>query len=904
MVILFNLMEERSAERLTVERVQNVYSDPVSTEHSETGAKAETATEVLTATRRKSKPDFCVVGIGASAGGLDALGKFLSSMPPAPGFACVVVGQLSAQHENHLVEMLQPRTQMPVSQVLETIQLEPNNLYVISPDANLDSIDTHLRLSELEVRRTTRAPIDHFLRTLAVAHGATAIGVVLSGAGSDGALGMRQIKEFGGLTIAQDPQEAEYRAMPQSAIATGTVDLVMSVQDMAQEIVDYCATRPWEVPLGENDDLAGEDASLFEKILGEVRMRTGQEFATYKRVVILQRIRRRMRLVHLSTLQRYFDLVRSRAEEPRALCNDLLLSVTEFCRDADSKSPGSEAQSLRVELAMIEQQLAGVSAAALPATDNSRRPQPQHRELRAALDELESAREALQAINEKLVSLNEDNQYRTATLTRISEELQHLLASTGYATLLVDRALSVLRFTPLAAKALHLKDTDIGRPLADVRRARLYPDFIRDLENVVEHQIQLEQEFQVEDGSWFLMRAQPYRSALQGVEGAVVLLVDVTSRKGAELALRESDRRKEEFLAVLAHELRNPIAPIAAGIEVLQKFPEDAALVLRVAATMSRQTKQLVRLVDDLLEVGRIDKGKLMLRHQTVSIGDVVRDAVAALRPVLDPLEHRLTVELPDEPMLVHGDAARLTQVIGNLLHNAARYTAAHGQLKLRVARDGSQLRITMQDNGRGIAPEALQNVFEMFYQDRESGAVEAGLGVGLTLAKKLMELHGGTIIAESAGLGRGSTFIVQLPLASQQVLDSTAAVSPEEEITCDHRRVLIVDDNIDAAETMRLLMQSLGAGDVRTAASGPEAIEAGAQLRPDVVLLDLSMPGMDGYEVARRMRAEPWGKTALLIALTGWGQEQHRRRSHEAGFDRHLIKPADMQALRSALHD
>lgn len=499
--------------------------------------------------------------------------------------------------------------------------------------------------------------------------------------------------------------------------------------------------------------------------------------------------------------------------------------------------------------------------------------------------------------------MNEENGQRMTALANVSDEFQHLLSSSGYATLLVDRTLKIVRFTPLAAAALQLRDTDVGRPLGDVKHARLYPDFIRDMGDVLQGHHHVEQEFQAENGSWFLLRAEPYRNALHGVDGVVVLLVDITSRKTAELALRESDRRKEEFLAVLAHELRNPIAPIAAGIEVLQKLPEDSALVLRVAATMSRQTKQLVRLVDDLLEVGRINEGKLMLRHQTVLVGDVVRDAVATLRPVLDTLEHRLSVELPDETLLVHGDAARLGQVVGNLLHNAARYTAPHGQIKLRVCRNDGQLQLSVQDNGRGIAPEALESVFEMFYQDRESGAAEAGLGIGLTLAKKLVELHGGTIMAESAGIGRGSTFTVRLPLASHQAVSNATAVLEEpEEIACSQRRVLIVDDNTDAAETMRLLMQSIGAGDVRTAASGQEALEAGAQLRPDIVLLDLSMPGMDGYEVARRMRAEPWGKAALLVALTGWGQEQHRRRSQEAGFDRHLIKPADMDALRAVL--
>ena len=222
----------------------------------------------MAATNRK--PDFYVVGIGASAGGLDALRTFFSRMPEAPGFACVVVVHLSPEHESHLVELLQPYTRMPVCQVVQTTALEPNHVYVIPPNANLNSIDTHLRLSELEVRRVERAPIDHFLRTLAETHGETAVGVILSGAGSDGALGLRQVKEFGGLTIAQDPREAEYASMPQSAIMTGAVDLVVALRDMADEITAYCATRPKVSAPGEDDLVAENEASLLEKILGEV----------------------------------------------------------------------------------------------------------------------------------------------------------------------------------------------------------------------------------------------------------------------------------------------------------------------------------------------------------------------------------------------------------------------------------------------------------------------------------------------------------------------------------------------------------------------------------------------------------------------------------------------------------
>src|SRR5215469_5483770 len=282
--------------------------------------------KVKTAPATDVARDFCVVGVGASAGGLEALRAFFSRMPAQPGFACVVVVHLSPEHESHLVELLQPYTQMPVCQVVKTTALEPNHVYVIPPNANLNSIDTHLRLTQLEGRRLKRAPIDHFLRTLAETHGERAVGVILSGAGSDGALGIRQIKEHGGLTIVQDPREAEYASMPQAAIATGTVDIVLPVHDMADEITGYCNTQPAVGTGGTDGGLAEDEASQLEKILGEVRLCTGQEFAMFRREMVLQRVRRRMRLRHVNSLEAYFQVLKSHADEPRALHNDLLLN--------------------------------------------------------------------------------------------------------------------------------------------------------------------------------------------------------------------------------------------------------------------------------------------------------------------------------------------------------------------------------------------------------------------------------------------------------------------------------------------------------------------------------------------------------------------------------------------------
>jgi CheY-like chemotaxis protein len=330
----------------------------------------------------------------------------------------------------------------------------------------------------------------------------------------------------------------------------------------------------------------------------------------------------------------------------------------------------------------------------------------------------------------------------------------------------------------------------------------------------------------------------------------------------------------------------------------------EPAVVEQVAAVMGRQTRQLVRLVDDLLEVSRINTGKLALCTAPAPIADVVRDAVMAVRPLIESRRHNLTTFIPEEPLVVEGDAARLTQVMANLLTNAARYTPSGGQISITTNREADDVLVRVKDNGRGISAQALPRLFDMYFQERSAGSdLGSGLGIGLTLAKKLVELHSGSIGAESAGPDRGSTFTVRLPLMRRPEGSYTeqerSAGGFEEE-----HRILIVDDNADVAETMCLLLSSICDGEVETAGSGEEALRVGPRLRPDVVLLDLGMPDMDGYEVARRIRREPWGRDIWLVALTGWGQDQHRHRTKEAGFDRHLTKPAELEALRAVLSE
>jgi PAS domain S-box-containing protein len=366
--------------------------------------------------------------------------------------------------------------------------------------------------------------------------------------------------------------------------------------------------------------------------------------------------------------------------------------------------------------------------------------------------------------------------------------------------------------------------------------------------------------------------------------------------------LREADRRKDEFLAVLAHELRNPLAPIRNSLHILRLTSQHDPAAERVAEMMERQVNHMVRLVDDLLEVSRITRGKIELRKERVEVAAVVRSAVETSRPLIEAGRHQLALSMPPEPLTVEGDPVRLAQILANLLNNAAKYTEAGGQIWLTVRQEGERVAIAVRDTGMGIAPHHLPRVFDLFTQlDRHAGHAQGGLGIGLTLVKSLVEMHGGSIRAHSAGPGQGSEFTVRLPLATSRYTTELAEPEFRPPPVLPARRILVVDDNRDAAQSLGMLLKLLGA-EVRVVYNGAEALDTLAVYKPDFVLLDIGMPEMDGHEVARRIREQPDFQHVTLIALTGWGQDEDRRRSQTAGFDYHLIKPPDITALQSLL--
>jgi CheY-like chemotaxis protein/two-component sensor histidine kinase len=370
--------------------------------------------------------------------------------------------------------------------------------------------------------------------------------------------------------------------------------------------------------------------------------------------------------------------------------------------------------------------------------------------------------------------------------------------------------------------------------------------------------------------------------------------------------LKQADRLKDQVLAMLAHELRNPLAPIRNCLLVIRQAGGDPDLLEQVLEMAERQVQHMTRLLDDLLDVSRINQGRIVLRPEEVDLAPLTRRAVDALKPLYEERRLRLTVELPSQPIRITGDPTRLEQVVNNLLNNAAKYTEPGGHVELTVQHEGAEVVLRIHDNGIGIPPEMLSRIFDLFVQvERRVRRSQGGVGIGLTLVRKLVELHGGTVEAFSPGPGHGSEFVVRLPARSPKSGDRrTPAKEPDFLNNSESRhRVLVVDDNVDAAVSLGMLLRLAGQ-EVRVAYDGATALRQAQEFQPHLVLLDIGMPGMDGYEVCRHMRQELGMDQTTVVALTGWGQDEDRRRSQEAGFNHHIVKPVEPSALRRLLDD
>jgi PAS domain S-box-containing protein len=413
--------------------------------------------------------------------------------------------------------------------------------------------------------------------------------------------------------------------------------------------------------------------------------------------------------------------------------------------------------------------------------------------------------------------------------------------------------------------------------------------------------------FKTHEPLWMAYKVLALRDAAGRPTAFATVSQDVSERKRMEDDLRtlaahlsEADRRKDEFLATLAHELRNPLAPIRNMLEVMKRADGDRAVVDRARDTMERQLRQIVRLVDDLLDLNRISHNRLELRPTAFDVVTVLQQAVEASRPLLDAARHDLRVTLPSEPLPLHADAARLTQVFGNLINNSCKYTPPGGTIRVGARRDGDDVVVTVEDDGLGIPADKLDRIFDMFVQVEASAErSQGGLGIGLTLVKRLVEMHGGKITVRSDGAGRGSAFTVRLPMRVEPL--AIAAPEPPAPAPARARRIVVVDDNSDSAISLAMHVEING-NETHTAHDGLEAIATVEKHRPEVVLLDIGLPKLSGHDVCRRIREEAWGKDIAIIALIGWGQDDDRRKSREAGFDGHLVKPVDYAALMGLL--
>ncbi len=406
------------------------------------------------------------------------------------------------------------------------------------------------------------------------------------------------------------------------------------------------------------------------------------------------------------------------------------------------------------------------------------------------------------------------------------------------------------------------------------------------------------------DGTRFWARG--VLNALYDAEGSLrgyaKVTQDLTDRRHIQ-DLEKAAQNVNEFLAMLAHELRNPLAPIRSAVEVMAKMPPGDPRYEELRGTIERQSAQISRIVEDMMDISRVTRGALGMESARVALAEVVRAALETARPAIEGAQHRVQLELPVDAVAVEGDFYRLTQVVTNLLSNAARYTRPGGQIAVQLCAESGQAVLRVKDNGRGIEPELIHRVFDMFVQGRNLlQRVGGGLGVGLALARRIAELHHGTLEARSEGADRGSEFTLRLPLA-RPAQDAPAPPAAQGASPLPPRRVLVVDDNADAAMTLDMLLRSLG-HETHVVHDGHAAFEAVGQFRPDIVLLDIGMPGLDGYEVARRLRALQQERPLRIVAVTGWGTEDDRRKSQEAGFDLHLVKPVDPEDLTRALRN
>jgi two-component system CheB/CheR fusion protein len=540
--------------------------------------------------------------------------------------------------------------------------------------------------------------------------------------------------------------------------------------------------------------------------------------------------------------------------------------------------------------------------------------QTTNEELHSSNEELQTSQEELHSVNEELNTVNAELSKKVEEMEILYGDLQNLFQSTEIATVLLDRDFRISRFTPEAMTMFRLADGDVGRSLADFAARFDAEDVPREVAQVLRSLQPVERTVRtVEAGRSFLMRIHPYRTPSNTIAGVVISFVDITElkkteaalrevmaeREQAEQALREADRHKDQFLAMLSHELRNPLAPIHNSLHLLETSPAGGEVARHAQQIIARQVGHLTRIVDDLLDTTRVAHGKLQLHRERIDLRELVRRTAEDHRDLFAERGIRFDVVVPARAAWVDGDWTRLSQVLENLVQNAAKFSTKGGTVRLVLELADGLAELHVRDNGIGMEPEMLSRLFKPFSQaDDTLSRSGGGLGLGLVLVKGLVETHGGTVEGTSAGRGTGTDFVVRLPIAPSPPLD---AAGQEPHVSPRPRRVLVIEDNVDGAESLRDLLEIEG-HTVAVANDGPQGVEMGREFRPEVVLCDIGLPGMSGYEVATALRKDPALGGAFLIALTGYALPDDQRRAMNTGFDLHLSKPATVEQLRSAI--
>jgi two-component system CheB/CheR fusion protein len=525
-------------------------------------------------------------------------------------------------------------------------------------------------------------------------------------------------------------------------------------------------------------------------------------------------------------------------------------------------------------------------------------------EMQSTNEELETSKEELQSLNEELNTVNARLSEKVDELDAANSDLQNLFESTGIASVFLDRQLVIRSFTPAATDLYKLIPSDQGRPLTDIVSRFNYEGLQADVAEVLHSLKPLERRItRLDQARHYIMRILPYRTPDQTVSGTLITFIDVSSLVQAETRLREADVRKDMFIATLSHELRNPLAPIRTAAHLLQSPGLEPAQAEQLRCVIGRQVLHMSSLLDDLFDLSRISRNTFQLKKAVVPWKQVLNSAVETIRAKVNERQHTLSLRPFDEALTLQVDPVRLTQILCNLLTNAVKFTPQSGVIEVACQTQGSDFIFSVRDNGAGISPQRIEQIFGMFARgDSDVSGDEPGLGIGLALVKGLVELHGGRVQAHSPGLGLGSTFVVTLPHAVVGSQGEAAVPSlPLADTPARPRRVLIADDNRDGADTLATYL-SLEGHAVWVAYTGEQALQMAGEHVPDACVLDIGMPGLTGFEVARHIRSEHWGQHMLLVAVTGWGQESDKAMARASGFDHHLTKPIDPVVLNQLI--